>query len=91
MYLIYLALPARILFFIPLIICTIILRIRSYTDNCEEFMKYYDLCSAKYGDEFKNNFNGIMNITTYTLCVVIFFVVEIIYNLIIGLFIFYQK
>ena len=69
MYLIYLALPARILFFIPLIICTIILRIRSYTDNCEESMKYYNLCSAKYGDEFKNNFNGIMNITTYTLCV----------------------
>ena len=68
-----------------------ILRKRSYTDNCETFMKYYELCSSKYGDGFKANFSNIMNITTFTLCVVILFVWKIIYHLIISLFIFCQE
>ena len=81
--------PVRIIFFIPSIVCVILLRIRSYTDNCEAFIKYYELCSINYGDEFKDNFSGIMKIKTYTLCVVILFVLEIIYHLIIGLYIYF--
>ena len=73
--------------FIPGLVCVILLRIRSYTDNCEAFMNYYDLCSAYYGENFKNNFSSIINVKTYTLCVVIFFVWEIIYHGIIGLYI----
>ena len=80
----------RIIFFIPSIVCVILLRIRSYTDNCEAFINYYELCSINYGDEFKDNFSGIMKIKTYTLCVVILFVWEIIYHLIIFLFIYFK-
>ena len=87
MYLFYIDSPARILSFIPGLVCVILLRIRSYTDNCEAFMNYYDLCSAYYGENFKNNFSSIINVKTYTLCVVIFFVWEIIYHGIIGLYI----
>ena len=79
--------PIRIIFFIPSIVGVILLRIRSYTDNCEVFMNYYELCSLNYGDNFKDNFSGIMKIKTFTLCVVILFVWEIIYHLIIFLFI----
>ena len=74
----YIDSPARILFFIPGLVCVILLRIRSYTDNYEAFMNYYELCSAYYGENFKNNFSAIINVKTYTLCVVIFFVWEII-------------
>ena len=86
-YLFHIDSPARILFFIPGLVCVILLRIRSYTDNCEAFMNYYELCSAYYGENFKNNFSAIINVKTYTLCVVIFFVWEIIYHGIIGLYI----
>ena len=78
--------PIRIIFFIPSIVGGILLRIRNYTDNCEAFMNYYELCSLSYGDDFKDNFRGIMKINAYTLCVVILFVWEIIYHLIIFLF-----
>ena len=87
MYLFYIASPVRILAFIPSIVCVILLRIRSYTDNCEQFMNYYNLCLPEYGENFKNNFSDIMNIKTYTLCVLIFFVWEIVYNVLIMLFI----
>ena len=46
-------------------------------------MDYYNLCSSYYGDSFKNTFSNIMNIKTYTLLVVILFVLEIIYHAII--------
>ena len=82
--------PIRIIFFIPSIVGVILLRIRNYTDNCEAFMNYYELCSLNYGDDFKDNFNGIMKIKAYTLCVVILFVWEIIYHLIIFLFIYFK-
>ena len=82
--------PIRIIFFIPSIVGVILLRIRNYTDNCEAFMNYYELCSLSYGDDFKDNFSGIMKINAYTLCVVILFVWEIIYHLIIFLFIYYK-
>ena len=91
MYLLLIAGPARILSFIPSIVCVILLRIRSYTDNCEEFMNYYDLCFPEYGENFKNSFSDIMNIKTYTLCVLIFFVWEIVYNVLINIFIFCQN
>ena len=87
MYLFFIAGPVRILAFIPSIVCVILLRIRSYTDNCEQFMNYYNLCLPEYGENFKNNFSDIMNIKTYTLCVLIFFVWEIVYNVLIMLFI----
>ena len=84
MYLFYIDFPARIISFIPVIVCVILLRIRSYTKNCEVFMDYYNLCSSYYGDSFKNTFSNIMNIRTYTLCVVILFALEIIYHAIIA-------
>ena len=87
MYLCYFDAPARILSFIPLIVCVILLRIRSYTNKCEEFMNYYDLCSSYYGDNFKNNFSDIMDIKTYTLSIVILFVWEIVYHFIVVLYI----
>ena len=83
--------PIRIIFFIPSIVCVILLRIRSYTDNCEAFMNYYELCSLNYGDDFKDNFSGIMKIEIFTLCVIILFVWEIIYHLIIFLFIYFKS
>ena len=83
MYLFYIDFPARIISFIPVIVCVILLRVRSYTKKCEVFMDYYNLCSSYYGDSFKNTFSNIMNIKTYTLLVVILFVLEIIYHAII--------
>ncbi len=84
MYLFYIDFPARIISFIPVIVCVILLRVRSYTKKCEVFMDYYNLCSSYYGDSFKNTFSNIMNIRTYTLCVVILFALEIIYHAIIA-------
>ena len=74
---------ARIISFIPVIVCVILLRVRSYTKKCEVFMDYYNLCSSYYGDSFKNTFSNIMNIKIYTLLIVILFVLEIIYHAII--------
>ena len=54
-------------------------------------MNYYELCSLNYGGNFKDNFSGIMKIKTFTLCVVILFVWEIIYHLIIDLFVYYKS
>ena len=85
MYLFYIDTPARILSCIPLIVCVILLRIRSYTKNCEVFMNYYNLCSDYYGDSFKNSFSNIMSIRTYTLYIVILFVWEIVYHAIIAM------
>ena len=84
MYLIYIDAPARILSFIPLIVCVIILIVRSFTINSEVFMNYYNLCSDYYGDSFRNSFSSIMNIRIYTLLVVILFVWETIYHAIIA-------
>ena len=83
--LVYAVIPVRIITFIPLIVCVILLRLRSDTENCTEFMNYYDLCSIDYGDDFINSFSNIMKITTYTLWVVILFGVEIFYHLIVAL------
>ena len=83
MYLFYIDFPSRIISFIPVIVCVILLRVRSYTKKCEVFMDYYNLCSSYYGDSFKNTFSNIMNIKIYTLLIVILFVLEIIYHAII--------
>ena len=91
MLLLYGDFPARIISFIPVIVCVILLRIRSYTKNCEVFMDYYNLCSSYYGDSFKNTFSNIMNIRTYTLSVVILSALEFIYHTIIFFAIFFQK
>ena len=90
MFICFIDAPGRILSFIPLIICVILLRVRSNTNNCEVFMNYYNLCSAYYGDSFKNNFSSIMNIRTYTLWVVILFVLEIVYHAIVAIYILAQ-
>ena len=81
----------RIIFFIPSIVCVILLRIRSYTDNCEVFINYYEFCSTNYGENFKDSFSDIMKVKTYTLSVVILFVWEIIYHLIIDLLVYYKS
>ena len=78
--LIYVDVPGRIISFIPVIICIILLGIRIDRDNCEVFMNYYNLCSAYYGDNFKKNFANIMNIIIYAICIAIIFVLEIIYH-----------
>ena len=91
MYLFYIDFPARIISFIPVIVCVILLRVRSYTKKCEVFMDYYNLCSSYYGDSFKNTFSNIMNIRTYTLSVVILSALEFIYHTIIFFAIFFQK
>ena len=52
MYLCYMDVPARIISFIPIIVCVILLRTRGYTTNCEVFMNYYEQCSIYYGDDF---------------------------------------
>ena len=91
MYLFYIDFPARIISFIPVIVCVILLRVRSYTKKCEVFMDYYNLCSSYYGDSFKNTFSNIMNIRTYTLSVVILSALEFIYHAIIFLAIFFQR
>ena len=80
----YSNIPVRIILLISSITCITILRIRSYTDNCEVFMNYYELCSAYYGDNFKNNFSNIINVKTYTLCIIILFVWDIVYYAIIS-------
>ena len=80
MLLLYGDFPARIISFIPVIVCVILLRVRSYTKKCEVFMDYYNLCSSYYGDSFKKTFSNIMNIKIYTLLIVILFVLEIIYH-----------
>ena len=90
MFLIYIDAPARILSFIPLIVCIIILIVRSSTSNCEVFMNYYNLCSDYYGESFKNNFRNIICIRIYTLFIVILFVWEIIYHAIIFRYIMNQ-
>ena len=79
----YIDFLARIISFIPVIVCVILLRVRSYTKKCEVFMDYYNLCSSYYGDSFKKTFSNIMNIKIYTLLIVILFVLEIIYHAII--------
>ena len=91
MYLFFIDFPARIISFIPVIVCVILLRVRSYTKKCEVFMDYYNLCSSYYGDSFKNTFSNIMNIRTYTLSVVILSALEFIYHTIIFFAIFFQK
>ena len=81
MYLCYMDVPARIISFIPIIVCVIVLlRTRGYTTNCEVFMNYYEQCSIYYGDDFIDNFKGIMIINTLTLCAVILFVWEVVYH-----------
>ena len=80
MYLCYFDVPARILSFIPIIVCVILLRVRGYTTKCEVFMNFYEQCSKYYGENFIDNFKGIMRINTITLCVVIFFVWEVVYH-----------
>ena len=72
--------PARIISFIPIIVCVILLRTRGYTTNWEVFMNYYEQCSIYYGDDFIDNFKGIMIINTLTLCAVILFVWEVVYH-----------
>ena len=78
MILLYVDVPGRIISFIPVIICIILLGIRIDRDNCKVFMDYYNLCSAYYGDNFKKNFASIMNIRIYAICVAIIFALEII-------------
>ena len=90
MYLCYFDVPARILSFIPIIVCVILLRVRGYTTKCEVFMNFYEQCSKYYGESFIDNFKGIMRINTLTLCVVIFFVWEVVYHGIIFAFIVFQ-
>ena len=60
MLLFYIDVPARVYSLIPLIICVILLRVRSNTEKCETFMNYYNFCSNVYGDDFKNNFSDVM-------------------------------
>ena len=85
---VFFVLPARILSFIPLIVCIILLYVRRKTENCDAFMNYYELCSPIYGDIFENNFNNIMNIRIYNLCILILFIVEIVYHAIIIVYIY---
>ena len=80
MYLCFFDVPGRILSFIPIIVCVILLRVRGYTTKCEVFMNYYEQCSKYYGESFIDNFKDIMRINTLTLCVVIFFVWEVVYH-----------
>ena len=53
-------------------------------------MKYYELCSPIYGNDFKNNFSSIMNIKIYTFLIFIFFIAEIAYHAIIFRYILAQ-
>ena len=85
---VFFVLPARILSFIPLIVCIILLYVRSNTENCDAFMNYYELCSPIYGDIFENNFSNIMNIRIYNLWILILFIVEIVYHAIIIIYIY---
>ena len=73
-------LPARLIFFVPLIVFIVILRIRSNIEFCQDFIDYYNFCSDELGDNFKYSFSNIMNISTYTLWIIILFVLEIIYH-----------
>ena len=74
LYICFFYIPARIITFIPIIVCVILLRIRGYTTKCEVFMNFYEQCSKYYGESFIDNFKDIMRINTLTLCVVILFV-----------------
>ena len=85
MYVCFIDAPARIISFIPIIVCVILLRIRGYTTKCQAFMDYYEECSKYYGSNFVDNFKSIMRINTFTLCIVILFVWEVVYHLIIAL------
>ena len=80
LYICFFYIPARIITFIPIIVCVILLRIRGYTTKCEVFMNFYEQCSKYYGESFIDNFKDIMRINTLTLCVVILFVCEVVYH-----------
>ena len=80
LYICFFYIPARIITFIPIIVCVILLRIRGYTTKCEVFMNFYEQCSKYYGESFIDNFKDIMRINTLTLCVVILFVWEVVYH-----------
>ena len=80
LYICFFYIPARIITFIPIIVCVILLRIRGYTTKCEVFMNFYEQCSKYYGESFIDNFKDIMRINTLTLCVVILFVLEVVYH-----------
>ena len=53
MYLCYFDVPARILSFIPIIVCVILLRVRGYTTKCEVFMNFYEQCSTNHISKIK--------------------------------------
>ena len=80
LYICFFYIPARIITFIPIIVCVILLRIRGYTTKCEVFMNFYEQCSKYYGESFIDNFKDIMRINTLTLCVVILFLWEVVYH-----------
>ena len=80
LYICFFYIPARIIIFIPIIVCVILLRIRGYTTKCEVFMNFYEQYSKYYGESFIDNFKDIMRINTLTLCVVILFVWEVVYH-----------
>ena len=80
LYICFFYIPARIITFIPIIVCVILLRIRGYTTKCEVFMNFYEQCSKYYGESFIDNFKDIMRINTLTLCVFILFVWEVVYH-----------
>ena len=80
LYICFFYIPARIITFIPIIVCVILLRIWGYTTKCEVFMNFYEQCSKYYGESFIDNFKDIMRINTLTLCVVILFVWEVVYH-----------
>ena len=89
-YLYFCDIPGRILFFIPSLIWVIKLIARISDKKCELFMKYYELWSPIYGNDFKNNFSSIMNIKIYTFLIFIFFIAEIAYHAIIFRYILAQ-
>ena len=80
LYICFFYIPARIITFIPIIVCVILLRIRGYTTKCEVFMNFYEQYSKYYGESFIDNFKDIMRINTLTLFVVILFVWEVVYH-----------
>ena len=80
LYICFFYIPARIITFIPIIVCVILFRIRGYTTKCEVFMNFYEQCSKYYGESFIDNFKDIMRINTLTLCVVILLVLEVVYH-----------
>ena len=91
MLIVYFVVPARIISFIPIIVCVILLGVFVYNKKSEIFMKYYEECSKYYGESFINNFSNIIKINIYTLCIIVLFAWEIIYHAIITLCIMFEK